>query len=157
MNLQKIASVSMIGLAALSLAGCSLSNNVASLDPYAPSDGVLVDTNNLKARNLLLIQGESGKAVLIGSFVNSQARDVTATLQTRDVDGKDVRVEFNVPAEQKFDIGYNGTEGITLQLNAEPGSMHEVYLNDGSDPIGILVPVVDGSLEEYRPYAESLG
>lgn len=157
MNLKKIASVSMIGLAALSLAGCSLSNNVASLDPYAPSDGVLVDTNNLKARNLLLIQGESGKAVLIGSFVNSKAQDVTATLQTQDVDGNDVRVEFNVPAEQKFDIGYNGTEGITLQLNAEPGSMHEVYLNDGSDPIGILVPVVDGSLEEYRPYAESLG
>lgn len=156
MNLRKIASVSMIGMAALSLAGCSLSHNVASLDPYAPSDGVLLNTSSLKARNVLLIQGESGKAVLIGSFVGGN-QDVTATLQTLDADGKEVRVEFNVPAGKKFDIGYNGTDPITLQLNAEPGSMHEVYLNDGTDPIGILVPVVDGSLQEYRSYAEALG
>jgi len=27
------------------LAGCSLSREVASLDPYAPSDGVQVDTD----------------------------------------------------------------------------------------------------------------
>jgi hypothetical protein len=156
-NLKKIASVSLIGLSALTLAGCSLSNNVASLEPYAPSDGVMVDTTSLKARNLLLIQGESGKAVLIGSFVSGSTQDVKASLQTLDVDGKEVRVEFAVAAGEKFDIGYNGTEAIALQLNAEPGSMHQVYLNDGTDPVGILVPVVDGSLEEYRSFAEELG
>ena len=157
MNLKKIASVTLIGLATFSLAGCSLSGNVASLDPYAPSDGVLANTTNMKVRNLLLVQGESGKAVLIGSFVNPSMNVVTTSLKTKDSSGQELAVEFSVPAGEKFDIGYNGTDPLALQLDAQPGSMHEVYLFDGTDPISILVPVVDGSLEEYRPYAEALG
>ncbi|MEY3614468.1 MAG: hypothetical protein RL752_376, partial [Actinomycetota bacterium] len=37
MNVKKIGSLSLLALATLSLAGCSLTNNVASLEPYAPS------------------------------------------------------------------------------------------------------------------------
>ena len=156
MNIKKIASASMIGLAALTLAGCSLSSNVASLEPYAPSDGVQLDTQALKARNLILVQGSSGKAALIGSFVNSGTQEVKASVSTKDASGKDVRVEFTVPAGSKFDIGYNGTDPVTMQLDMVPGQMHEVYVSDGTDPVGALVPVVDGSLLEYSAYAESL-
>lgn len=156
MNIKKFASVSLIGLAALALTGCSLTGNVASLEPYAPSDGVQLDAENLKTRNLILIQGASGKAVLIGSFVNSTNEEVSASIQTKDSAGQDVRVEFQVASGEKFDIGYNGTDPITLQLDAVPGQMHQVYVSDGADPIGLLVPVVDGSLEEYRSYAEAL-
>lgn len=163
MNVKKITSLSLMALATLSLAGCSLSHNVASLDPYAPSDGVQVDAQNLKARNVLLIQGESGKAVLIGSFVNSSMEDLMASVQTKDAAGQDVRVEFAVKAGTKFDLGYNGTEPITFQLSIPPegekavsGWVHTVAVSGGGDPYVLNVPVMDGALEEYRQYAEAL-
>ncbi len=156
MNVKKIASLSLMALAALSLTGCSLTHNVASLDPYAPSDGVQVDAQSLKARNVLLIQGKSGNAVLIGSFVNSSMEDLMASVQTKDSAGQDIRVEFAVKAGTKFDLGYNGTEPIQFKLNGVPGQVHEVAVSGGGDPYVLNVPVMDGSLEEYREYAEAL-
>lgn len=156
MNVKKITSLTLLALASLSLAGCSLSGNVESLKPYAPSDGVQVDAQSLKARNVLLIQGESGRAVLIGSFVNSSQEDLMASVQTKDSSGQDIRVEFAVKAGTKFDLGYNGTEPITFQLDGNPGQVHEVAVSGGGDPFVLNVPVMDGSLLEYREYAESL-
>ena len=156
MNVKKITSLTLVALASLSLAGCSLSGNVESLKPYAPSDGVQVDAQSLKARNVLLIQGESGRAVLIGSFVNSSQEDLIASVQTKDSAGQDIRVEFAVKAGTKFDIGYNGTEPITFQLDGNPGQVHDVAVSGGGDPFVLNVPVMDGSLLEYREYAESL-
>jgi hypothetical protein len=162
-NVKKIASLSFVALATVSLAGCSLSNNVASLEPYAPSDGVQVDAQSLKARNVLLIQGKSGNAVLIGSFVNSSQEDLMASVQTKDASGQDIRVEFAVKAGTKFDLGYNGTEPIAFKLSipeknkdAVSGWVHQVAVSGGGDPYVLNVPVMDGSLEEYREYAEAL-
>jgi hypothetical protein len=155
-NVKKITSLTLVALASLSLAGCSLSGNVESLRPYAPSDGVQVDAQSLKARNVLLIQGESGRAVLIGSFVNSSQEDLVGSVQTKDSAGQDIRVEFAVKAGTKFDIGYNGTEPITFQLDGNPGQVHDVAVSGGGDPFVLNVPVMDGSLLEYREYAESL-
>jgi hypothetical protein len=105
---------------------------------------------------VLLIQGKSGNAVLIGSFVNSSQEDLMASVQTKDSAGQDIRVEFAVKAGTKFDLGYNGTEPVTFKLNGMPGQVHEVAVSGGGDPYVLNVPVMDGSLEEYREYAESL-
>ena len=156
MNVKKITSLTPLALATLSLAGCSLSGTVSSLQPYAPSDGVQVDAQSLKARNVLISQGESGRAVLIGSFVNSSQEDLMASVQTKDASGQDIRVEFAVKAGTKFDLGYNGTEPITFKLDGTPGQVHEVAVSGGGDPFVLDVPVMDGSLEEYRAYAEAL-
>ena len=156
MKFKRFIAVLAITASAVALSGCSLSRYTASLDPYAPSDGVQLDIQNLKARNLMLIQGASGNAILIGSFVNSGTSNVTANLQTKDLNGEEIRLSFEVAAGKKFDLGYNGTEGVILKLDAVPGSMHSVYLAGDSDPVEILVPVMDGSLEEYRQYSESL-
>lgn len=156
MNVKKITSLTLLSLATLSLAGCSLSGTVSSLQPYAPSDGVQVDAQSLKARNVLIIQGDSGRAVLIGSFVNSSQDDLVASVQTKDAAGQDIRVEFAVKAGTKFDLGYNGTEPITFKLDGTPGQVHEVAVSGGGDPFVLDVPVMDGSLEEYRAFAEAL-
>lgn len=156
MNVKKITSLTLLALATLSLAGCSLSGTVSSLQPYAPSDGVQVDAQSLKARNVLIIQGASGRAVLIGSFVNSSQQDLMASVQTKDAAGQDIRVEFAVKAGTKFDLGYNGTEAITFKLDGTPGQVHEVAVSGGGDPFVLDVPVMDGSLEEYRAFAEAL-
>ena len=76
------------------LAGCSLSREVASLDPYAPSDGVQVDTEALKARNVMFVVDVDGNAVLIGSFINPGQGAVSATLETMDSNGTDAGANF---------------------------------------------------------------
>ena len=156
MKIKKFTSIAMIAATLLALSGCSLLSSAESLKPYAASDGVNLQVEALKARNVLLIQGDSGNAVLIGSFINSSDADIQATLQTKDSAGMDKVANFIVKAGEKFDIGYNGIEGIPLSLNAVPGSLYSVYLSTGVDPIKLMVPVLDGSLAEYSKYAEAL-
>ncbi len=156
MQIKKIATLTSLVLATSLLSGCSLSREVTSLEMYAPSDGTMVDAESLKARNVMIIKGSGNKALLIGSFVNSGMDPVMASLQTTDSTGEEIRVAFEVKPAGKFDLGYNGTEGVLLSLDAKPGSIHTIYVSDGSDPIELVVPVMDGSLAEYRPFVESL-
>ncbi len=136
------------------LAGCSLSREVASLDPYAPSDGVQVDTEELKARNVMFVVDDAGNAVLIGSFINPGQGAVSATLETLDSNPTVVLTEMTVEAGAKFDLGYHGTDGQVLYLTETPGSMHPVYMRVTGDPTRMLVPILDGALEEYRGFID---
>lgn len=154
MIVKKIIALTTVALASIALSGCSLSRDVASLDMYAPSDGVQVDLETLKVRNAMFIAGSSGNVILIGSFVNSGIENVTATIQTTDGNGEEVRLSFEVAAGQKFDLGYNGQDGIVMPLNVVTGSMHPIYVSGNSDPVQMLVPVMDGTLAEYRPFVE---
>ncbi len=156
MQIKKIVTLTSLLLATALLSGCSLSREVTSLEMYAPSDGTMVDAESLKARNVMIIKGSGNKALLIGSFVNSGMEPVMASLQTTDSTGEEIRVAFEVKPSGKFDLGYNGTEGVLLSLDSKPGSLHTIYVSDGSDPIELVVPVMDGSLAEYRPFVESL-
>lgn len=154
MIVKKIVALSTVVLASIALSGCSLSREVASLDMYAPSDGVQVDLETLKVRNAMFIAGSSGNALLIGSFVNSGIEDVTATIQTTDGNGEEVRVSLLVPAGQKIDLGYNGQDGVVMPLDVLPGSMYPIFVSGNADPVEMLVPVMNGALAEYRPFVE---
>ena len=154
MNVKKIVALSTVMLASFALSGCSLSRDVASLDMYTPSDGVQVDLETLKVRNALFIAGSSGNVILIGSFVNSGTENVTATIQTTDGNGEEVRLSLEVPTGQKVDLGYNGQDGVVMALDVLPGSMYPIFVSGASDPVEMLVPVMNGALAEYRPFVE---
>lgn len=155
MKAKKLIALIAAAAVAMSLAGCSLSREVASLDPYAPSDGVQIDKGELKVRNVMFVVGEDGNAVLIGSFVNQSEEAVSGTLETMDSNGSVVVTDFSVPAESKFDLGYNGTDGKRLYLTEIPGSMHPVFVRiAGNDPVEMPTPILDGTLEEYRPFVD---
>jgi hypothetical protein len=141
-------------LTIFALTGCSLSREVASLDPYSPSDGVQIDLPGLKARNVLFISDGKSNAVLIGSFINTTEETINAQLETTDSSGEVVITELRISAGSKFDLGYNGTEGKELNLAEQPGSMHSVYLRVSGNPSQILVPILDGTLEEYRNFID---
>jgi hypothetical protein len=148
-----IAAVAAV-LTVFALAGCSLSREVASLDPYAPSDGVQLDLPEIKARNLMFVSDGKGNSVLIGSFINATSEKVTAQLETMDSNGEVIITEVTIDGGGKFDLGYNGTEGKELYLTELPGSMHPVYLRVTGNPSQMLVPILDGTLEEYRPFID---
>lgn len=157
MNIKKIMTVAILSGSLIALSGCSLNHNVESLRPYAPSDGTQLNLESVKARNFLIVKGSSNQAMLIGSLI--AAADTQVSVQTTDAQGAKVEFKLSVMADQKSDIGYNGTQGFRFTLPAEviSGGMHSVYLNDGSGPLELLVPVVDGTLLEYKPYADQLG
>jgi hypothetical protein len=142
----------------LSLSACSLSGNVASLDPYSPSDGQQIDLESVKARNLIYLVGESGRGFLIGSLVSSATSDIKVKLQYVDP-ATDERTDyfFDVPAGSKVDFGYNGNPAVALPIVETPGQTAKFYLVESESISGLIqVPVLDGTLAEYRMLLEQL-
>jgi hypothetical protein len=135
-----------------------LTGNVASLDPYSPCDGQQIDLESVKARNLIYLVGESGRGFLIGSLVSTSTSDMKIKLQYVDP-ATDERTDyfFDVPAGAKVDFGYNGNPAVELPVVEKPGQTAKFYLLE-TDSISatIRVPVLDGTLAEYRMLLEQL-
>ena len=141
--------------ASMALTGCSFSAP-ASLIPYAPSDGTQLDLAELRARNFLLIRGTDTAALLIGSVVSTSTEPRSFSLQLFNSAGERIIEQFEVSAMGKTDIGFNGNEGIVIEIDALPGGLYPIFISDGGDPIELLVPVLDGTLAEYREFYEQL-
>ena len=142
----------------LSFSACSLSGNVASLDPYSPSDGQQIDLESVKARNFIYLVGESGRGFLIGSLVSTSPTDMQVKLQYVDP-ATDERTDyfFDVPAGSKVDFGYNGNPAVELPVVELPGQTAKFYLLESESISGIIqVPVLDGTLAEYQMLLEQL-
>jgi hypothetical protein len=161
----------------LGTSGCSLTDNIATQQPYAPSDGTEAMVDGVKALNIIyLTEATTGAAAveiggLIGSFVNTSDEPVQIFLQFES-DGstspdvitsqtRDWVSDFIAPGE-KFDLGYNGNSALAaLLLNAgevtKPGDVVKVWfsVNDGT-ATELRVPALDGSLEQYAPLIEQL-
>jgi len=152
----KLATIAATLITLLVLSGCSLSREVESLRPYAPSDGVQSEVGDLKSRNLMFIRNEAGRAILIGTFVNASQNELMAAIETEDAAGGTLRFDFSIEPGGVYDLGYNGNPGIVLNVDEIAGAMRNVFISAGGDPMGKLVPVLDGTLEEYRPFAEAL-
>jgi hypothetical protein len=137
--------------------GCQFMQPVRSLDPYAPSDGFQTDIDELKARNFMLLELDN-EAALIGSFVNSGDVDLDVTVQIISGDNRsDTFVE--VPAGGKTDMGYNGNPPKRVDLPDEiiAGQLYPIFIQVEQDtPRELLVPVMDGSLEEYQQMIDLL-
>ena len=156
MKNNKLATIAATLITLLVLSGCSLSREVESLRPYAPSDGVQSEVGDLKSRNLMFIRNEAGRAILIGTFVNASQNELMAAIETEDAAGGTLRFDFSIEPGGVYDLGYNGNPGIVLNVDEIAGAMRNVFISAGGDPMGKLVPVLDGTLEEYRPFAEAL-
>jgi hypothetical protein len=142
----------------LGLSACSLTGNVASLDPYSPSDGQQIDLESIKARNFIYLVGDSGRGFLIGSLVSTATTDMKVKLQYVDP-ATDERTDyfFDVPAGSKIDFGYNGNPAVELPVVETPGQTAKFYLLESDSISGtIQVPVLDGTLAEYRILLEQL-
>ena len=142
----------------LGLSACSLTGNVASLDPYSPSDGQQIDLESIKARNFIYLVGDSGRGFLIGSLVSTATSDMKVKLQYVDP-ATDERTDyfFDVAAGSKVDFGYNGNPAVELPVVETPGQTAKFYLLESDSISGtIQVPVLDGTLAEYRILLEQL-
>jgi hypothetical protein len=152
--------IALFAVFALSLgtSSCSLSSDVASLQPYAPSDGQQVSLENIKARNFIYLVSDSGKGYLIGSLVNTSNEDVVMKLEYVNSETSERNdYYYEIPAGSKADFGYNGNPAIDVPVVEKPGATAQFYVLE-SDTVsgGMRVPVLDGTLQEYRMLLEQL-
>jgi hypothetical protein len=155
---RRLAATALLVALSLTTSACSISGNVASLQPYSPSDGQQVDLDQIKARNFMYLVAESGNGYLVGSLVSSAKEDKVIKIQYVDPNNQSKTDYFvEVPAGQKIDFGYNGNPAITLPVLERPGQTAQFYFLE-SDTVNasMKVPVLDGTLVEYRSLLELL-
>jgi hypothetical protein len=148
-----VASAGLVALLAIALAGCDFVTPNAALKPYDPSDGVSTRIGDVDVLNVMVLSedGESGN--LVFSAYNSGGDDVELTAQYLSGGTKE-NLSFPLPARELSDFGFAEGEQVFLtSIDAKPGSMLPIYFQYG-DRQGreLLVPVLDGSLEQYSPF-----
>ncbi|WP_426594294.1 hypothetical protein ACPPVS_01975 [Cellulomonas sp. McL0617] len=152
-RLRAATGLAVAGLAAaLTLTGCSATNQMTTEKEYNSSDGVGAHVGDIKAINFLIASAAKGEpGALLGALENSGSSDqsVTITLGTDDQ-------SVHVPAGQTVLLGAPGGNTdtdttITFDSIPEPpGAVVPVTVaTRDAGSVSLDVPVVDGTLPEY--------
>lgn len=142
------------GALALSLAtltGCGYINSQQTAEQYAASDGVHADLGPLQLRNMLIVSGdEEGPGRLIGAIYNSASQDVTLTVKG----AEGARTEVPVKANSYTLLNDASDEAILSTSGGIAGSLVDVEVSEDGTNVKktVSLPVLDGTLEEYKEY-----
>lgn len=173
-----VSAVAISSAVVLGTSACSITNNIPTLQSYAPSDGAQADINGVKALNLIYLTkrdvnaNEPEVGALIGTFVNSTNKDVEVHIQYEEDTAAALDVfspgtgdySFVVPAGGKVDFGYNESPALYALLvtrkgtKSYPGDLVSVKFEvvGDSKKVDLNVPALDGSLEQYSALVENL-
>jgi hypothetical protein len=156
--IRKFAAVGIATALLLGTSACGAVTPIASLESYAPSDGVEATFENIKVRNFIYLSDGQGNGALFGSVVNSGLASATLKLQYTDAETGEKRDEqLSLLAGQKRDLGYNGSTPLAIKLAGKPGQTAEVWVAEGSAAgVALSVPILDGTLAEYEPLLEEI-
>ena len=157
----RVALAAALGVGLLTATGCGYINPQQTSIQYSSSDGIRADVGPVQLRNVLIASsgsasGQSGSTTtpnadapgrLIGSLYNTSSQDVTLSLSTPNSTSVTVTVpkNGNVRLEDSAPVTFSHVGGI-------PGSMVDVKITAGSTTQTVKIPVLDGTLEEYRQY-----
>lgn len=156
MKIRIASSIAIAAALALGATGCSLIAPQGTLKPYAPSDGVDVNVSGIDVRNIMLIADESGENfnVVFGSVNLTEAEQELAISFTSEGTQK-ARAEFTIPTGNTLFGNPAGEEAPVLVTipGAVPGATVDAYFQKaGAEEVKYEIPVLDGTLAEYRDY-----
>lgn len=145
--------VTSVVVAALVLLGTTACNFVApqaTLKDYDPSDGVSATIGNVKVLNTMVISEDGEEGNLVTSVVNNGSDRVQLNLQYESGSTK-VNKKFAVGAGHTQKVGTpDGMQLILEGIDAKPGDLMPIYIQYGNEEgKQLLVPVLDGTLDEY--------
>lgn len=159
MKTRRIASsLALAAAIALGATGCGLVAPQATLEPYAPSDGIDVNLDNVDVRNLLLIADESGENFnVVFNGVNNGSEPVVLSMAF--VEGStEARADFLLmPGRTAFGDPEGEIAPTLVSIpGVDVGATVEAFIEvaGGGDETR-QVPVLDGTLAEYRDYVLS--
>lgn len=160
----KIRIASSIALAAgllLGASGCALMAPQATLEKYAPSDGIDVNVGDVELRNVLLIEDESGENFnVVFSSVNNSGAPVDLTINFEGENSQHASAEFTIPegiAEFGNPEGDETPVLVSVKGLAPGATAPANFQVAGASEVAHQVPVLDGELAEYRDYVLPVG
>jgi len=133
----------------LGTSGCNLLAPQSTTAKYDASDGVSGNVGDLAIRNAMLLSDDGAVANLVVTIVNSGDSAHSLSVQYDDGTQK-VTQDVNVDANSSVTFGTPDAPTVTVTADAAPGSLFPVFFQYGNETgAEVLVPVLDGSLEEY--------
>lgn len=137
-----------LAVLALGVTSCGAINEQATTFQYAASDGIVLDVADLSVRNLMLVtKSANDEARLLGSIVNN-----TATDQTLNVKVSTGSASIKVPAKTAVVLEDDANETLLPATGVMPGAQAPATLAVGGSSDEVRIPVIDGTLVEYREY-----
>jgi hypothetical protein len=141
----------LAGLAAVALlgaTGCSFVSPQATTFEYAPSDGIEAQVGDAELLNLLLVsKAPSSAGRFLGSVFNDSPDPLEVVIT---IEGASTRV--TVPAGGRLELGEPANEHVIPDTGSFPGGLAEATIQAGEVSLDEQIPVLDGTLEAYRPY-----
>lgn len=150
---QIVSTFALASALTLGLSGCGLFTPVATLEQYAPSDGVDVNVESVKMRNMMLITDEDAKKfnVVFTGVNNGDAAALVRFAFVNDAGSAEATADFDLePGINVF--GPKGDNPQTIiQLNGpKAGDTVKVFVEvQGLGEAEVEVPVLDGTLDDY--------
>lgn len=133
----------------LGTSGCSLYADQTTREIYSPSDGIVSDLGDLRLRNIMIVgtaDGSDGR--FIGTIANTGDQDADITIDTGSAS-----TEITVEALTDFKFEDETDDDATLEgLDTTPGARIPVEFTVNGEASTVGVPVLDGTLEEYREF-----
>lgn len=145
-------------VAAVALAGCGAGNTTTSRMDYAPADGLIATSGNIRALNVLVVASEGSSDGLV---VMTLANKGTSGDRLTDIQSSSGSVELSGPttieAGQALTFGADTeTTAVVRGLDVKPGEAVEVTLNfENAAPISLntVVMPADGDYATLTPSA----
>lgn len=137
-------------LGSTALAGCSYMSPQTTATPYAASDGVIADVNDVGVRNLMIIAGEKNAP---GQFYGSVVNSGTSTAEVTFTSDMGAIPALSIPAGQVVDLKSRSLKVSKVPVVAGKTVPVRVAANGGTTDL--QVPVLDGTLPEYKSLVPS--
>lgn len=154
MKARLVSAVVLASVVALGTAGCGFITPQATNYEYAPSDGVNVTAGAVEIRNALFITNDSATTFNLTMTAVTAAKSAENLTITIVVDSERSSKEITVePGLTKFGNAKDGQEQIVFtDLDLKAGQTALAYFEvAGNEPVKQYVPILDGSLKEYKP------
>lgn len=156
MKIRIASSVALAAALALGATGCSMIAPQGTTEPYAPSDGRDVSTENVDIRNIMLVADETGESFnVVFSSVNRSGEDQQLAITFVGEGSKRATAEFEIPqGNTRFGNPEGEQAPVLISMpGLEPGATVNAFFQAGSSPeVEYQIPVLDGTLAEYREY-----
>ena len=131
------------GMIVLGLPGCS---EAPEEDWYAIANGADTEVGKVEVRSLILVaSAENGPGRLLGTLYNTSDEPLNITISDED-DKVTIRVEG------QSNLGLDTNPHFFSSVSEIPGSRVPVTITVGTDSTELDTPVLDGTLQAYRPY-----
>ncbi len=151
-RLNRARTAATAALATAVLAGCSAGFGATSVQPYAPSDGLLVDNGKIRILNLLVVSSSAGTSGVVSTTIVNRGSKADALTDISSPDGTvDLTGDGTIGPGAAIRLGAGTRPAATMtSVTKLPGEVITLTLTfRRADPVTIDTVVVPAN----GPYA----